>query len=59
MSSKQNKKTVKPMSLEDQIKQLEYAVRISATIADPSCLIPSKVAHAILVTLKRLPKGVD
>lgn len=53
------KATVKPISLEDQIKQLEYAVRVSAVIADPSCLIPSKVAHAILVTLKRLPKGVD
>ena len=59
MFSKQNKKTVKPISLEEQIEQLEYAVRVSAVTADPSCLIPSKVAHAILTTLKRLPKGVD
>lgn len=53
------KPTVKPISLEEQIEQLEYSVRVSAVTADPSCLIPSKVAHAILTTLKRLPKGVD
>lgn len=53
------KPTVKPMSLEEQIEQLEHSVRISAVTADPSCLIPSKVAHAILITLKRLPKGVS
>lgn len=63
MSSKENKKTVKPICLEHQIGSLEYHIKKvkkdHSRQFEPFVGIPMDIAEAILVTLKRLPKGVD
>ena len=58
MSIKKGKPTVKPMSLERQILNLELALN-NAILNNTSCKIGILTAKSILVTLKRLPKGVD
>ena len=58
MSMKRNKPTVKPVSLERQIHNLEIALN-NALLNNTSCRLGLQTAEAILVTLKRLPKGVD
>ena len=58
MSIKKGKPTIKPMSLEKQIHNLELAIN-NAVLNNTSCRIGVLTAKSILVTLKRLPKGVD
>ena len=58
MPLKRSRPTVKPMSLEKQIHNLEIALN-NALLNNTSCRLGLHTAEAILVTLKRLPKGVD
>lgn len=59
---KNKKPTIKPISTAQQISSLEYHInkrKQNTSTFKYFVELPIGIAEAILVTLKRLPKGVD